>query len=79
MQDYYVGSGIVAAYMGLLSWFSFGRNKKDNKTLSRDILCHSLTFSVRHLNVIKSTAGWSFLGIKPLPALQQMYLSSCKG
>jgi hypothetical protein len=32
----------------------------------------SLTFSVRHLNAIKSTAGRSFLGIKPLPALQQM-------
>jgi hypothetical protein len=31
-----------------------------------------LTFSVRHLNAIKSTAGRSFLGIKPLPALQQM-------
>jgi hypothetical protein len=25
-----------------------------------------LTFSVRHLNAIKSTAGRSFLGIKPL-------------
>jgi hypothetical protein len=32
----------------------------------------TLTFSVRHLNAIKSTAGRSFLGIKPLPALQQM-------
>jgi hypothetical protein len=32
----------------------------------------ALTFSVRHLNAIKSTAGQSFLGIKPLPALQQM-------
>jgi hypothetical protein len=32
----------------------------------------SLTFSVRHLNAIKSTAGRRFLGIKPLPALQQM-------
>jgi hypothetical protein len=32
----------------------------------------NLTFSVRHLNAIKSTAGRSFLGIKPLPALQQM-------
>jgi hypothetical protein len=31
-----------------------------------------LTFSVQHLNAIKSTAGRSFLGIKPLPALQQM-------
>jgi hypothetical protein len=31
-----------------------------------------LTFSVRQLNAIKSTAGRSFLGIKPLPALQQM-------
>jgi hypothetical protein len=31
-----------------------------------------LTFSVRDLNAIKSTAGRSFLGIKPLPALQQM-------
>jgi hypothetical protein len=31
-----------------------------------------LTFNVRHLNAIKSTAGRSFLGIKPLPALQQM-------
>jgi hypothetical protein len=31
-----------------------------------------LTFSVRHLIAIKSTAGRSFLGIKPLPALQQM-------
>jgi hypothetical protein len=31
-----------------------------------------LTFSVRHLNAIKSTAGRSFLGIKPLPALQQI-------
>jgi hypothetical protein len=31
-----------------------------------------LTFSVRHLNAIKSTAGRSFLGIKHLPALQQM-------
>jgi hypothetical protein len=31
----------------------------------------SLTFSVRHLNAIKSTAGRSFLGIKRLPALQQ--------
>jgi hypothetical protein len=31
-----------------------------------------LTFSVRHLNAIKSTAGRSFLGIKPLLALQQM-------
>jgi hypothetical protein len=31
-----------------------------------------LTFSVRHLNAIKSTAGRSFLGIKPLPALQEM-------
>jgi hypothetical protein len=27
---------------------------------------------LRHLNAIKSTAGRSFLGIKPLPALQQM-------
>jgi hypothetical protein len=32
----------------------------------------TLTFSVRYLNAIKSTAGRSFLGIKPLPALQQM-------
>jgi hypothetical protein len=32
----------------------------------------TLTFSVRRLNAIKSTAGRSFLGIKPLPALQQM-------
>jgi hypothetical protein len=32
----------------------------------------ALTFSVRHLNAIKSTAGRSFLGIKPLPVLQQM-------
>jgi hypothetical protein len=32
----------------------------------------TLTFSVRHLNAIKSTAGRSFLGIKPLPALQHM-------
>jgi hypothetical protein len=32
----------------------------------------TLTFSVRYLNAIKSTAGPSFLGIKPLPALQQM-------
>jgi hypothetical protein len=32
----------------------------------------SLTFNVRHLNAIKSTAGRSFLGIKPLPALQKM-------
>jgi hypothetical protein len=32
----------------------------------------SLNFSVRHLNTIKSTADRSFLGIKPLPALQQM-------
>jgi hypothetical protein len=31
-----------------------------------------LTFSVRHLNAIKSTSSRSFLGIKPLPALQQM-------
>jgi hypothetical protein len=31
-----------------------------------------LTFSVRHLNAIKSTAGRSFLGIKPLPTLEQM-------
>jgi hypothetical protein len=35
-------------------------------------LVFTLTFSVRHLNAIKSTAGRSFLGIKPLPALQQM-------
>jgi hypothetical protein len=27
---------------------------------------------LRHLNAIKSTAGRRFLGIKPLPALQQM-------
>jgi hypothetical protein len=27
---------------------------------------------LQHLNAIKSTAGRSFLGIKPLPALQQM-------
>jgi hypothetical protein len=27
---------------------------------------------LRHLNAIKSTAGRSFLGIKPLSALQQM-------
>jgi hypothetical protein len=27
---------------------------------------------LRHLNAFKSTAGRSFLGIKPLPALQQM-------
>jgi hypothetical protein len=32
----------------------------------------ALTFSVRHLNAIKSTAGRSFLRIKPLPALQLM-------
>jgi hypothetical protein len=32
----------------------------------------SLTFSIRHLNAIKPTASRSFLGIKPLPALQQM-------
>jgi hypothetical protein len=36
------------------------------------IMWRCLTFSVRHLNAIKSTAGRSFLGIKPLPALQQM-------
>jgi hypothetical protein len=33
---------------------------------------NTLTFSVGRLNAIKSTAGRSFLGIKPLPALQQM-------
>jgi hypothetical protein len=37
-----------------------------------DIFCIALTFSIWHLNAIKSTAGRSFLGIKPLPALQQM-------
>jgi hypothetical protein len=40
------------------------RNQHDSKIW--------LTFSVRHLNTIKSTAGRSFLGFKPLPALQQM-------
>jgi hypothetical protein len=33
---------------------------------------NSLTFSVRHLNAINSTARRRFLSIKPLPALQQM-------
>jgi hypothetical protein len=37
-----------------------------------ETLLIGLTFSVRHLNAIKSTAGRRFLGIKPLPALQQM-------
>jgi hypothetical protein len=37
-----------------------------------EITAAILTFSVRHLNAIKSTAGRSFLGIKPLPALQQL-------
>jgi hypothetical protein len=40
-----------------------------NKPLNMQLL---LTFSVRHLNAIKSISGRSFLGIKPLPALQQM-------
>jgi hypothetical protein len=38
-----------------------------------------LTFSVRHLNAIRSTANRGCSGIKPLPALQRMQLSSCKG
>jgi hypothetical protein len=42
----------------------------DKLSLENDIIM--LTFSVRHLNAIKSTAGRRFLGIKPLPALQQM-------
>jgi hypothetical protein len=36
------------------------------------VVVWALTFIARHLNAIKSTAGRSFLGIKHLPALQQM-------
>jgi hypothetical protein len=32
----------------------------------------TLTFSVRHLNAIRSTANRGCSGIKPLPALQHM-------
>jgi hypothetical protein len=39
----------------------------------------ALTFSVQHLNAIRSTANRGCSGIKPLPALQHMQLSSCKG
>jgi hypothetical protein len=47
-------------------------NRQTQQMLSPDYRVSCLTFSVRHLNAIKSTAGQSFLGIKPLPALQQM-------
>jgi hypothetical protein len=62
--------------------------KSQKVLLIQCIYFRILTFSVRHLNAIKSTvgrqwskwhlnaikstAGRSFLGIKPLPALQQM-------
>jgi hypothetical protein len=42
-------------------------------------LFNILTFSVRHLNAIRSTANRGCSGIKRLPALQHMQLSSCKG
>jgi hypothetical protein len=42
-----------------------------NKAIHFQTFQSVLTFSVRHLNAIKSTAGRSFLGIKPLPAFSK--------
>jgi hypothetical protein len=59
-------------YLYLLHIFNYNKQGRGMYGCHNNENLKYLTFSVRHLNAIKSTAGRSFLGIKPLPALQQM-------